>query len=238
MHGPYGLKMDESCQTCSRRFDNYFCQLSLAARKDLNTLKSSSAYPENALLFLERQTPRGVYILCEGEVKLSVSSSEGKTLILRIAEPGEILGLMAALSGNPYEVTAETIRPSLVAFVARDRFLPFLNRHPEVYQSVTKQLGEHYQSACEQLRMLGLSPSVSGRLAKLLLEWSGRAPEATHGNSVKMHLTHQEIAECIGTTRETVTRALAELRNRQLVVLQGATLTIRDRGALETLVAA
>ena len=85
------------------------------------------------LLFLEKQDSRGVFILCAGEVKLSISSSAGKTLILRIAKAGEILGLMAALSNSPYEVTAETLRPCQVAFVRRDEFVRFLAKHPEAY---------------------------------------------------------------------------------------------------------
>ena len=66
-------------------------------------MKSLAMYPGGATLFLEKQEPRGVFVLCAGQVKLSISSSAGKKLILRIAKAGEILGLMAAMSGSPYE---------------------------------------------------------------------------------------------------------------------------------------
>src|SRR5580700_6351958 len=108
MKGPYGLELNDACKTCKRRGENFFCQLSSAALKDFDAIKSTSAYPKGALLFMERQDARGVFVLCEGEVKLSISSSEGKTLIMRVAKAGEILGLMAGMSGAPYEVTAET----------------------------------------------------------------------------------------------------------------------------------
>jgi len=133
MRGPYGFEANETCQSCKLRASGYFCQLSAAALKDFNAARSSATYPAGALLFLEKQDPRGVFVLCAGQVKLSISSSGGKTLILRIAKPGEILGLMATMSGSPYEVTAETLHPCQVAFVRRDDFLRFVAKHPEAY---------------------------------------------------------------------------------------------------------
>ena len=61
------------------------------------------------MLFVEGQAPRGIFVLCKGRVKLSICASDGKTLILKIAEAGEVLGLSAAVSGAPYELTAETV---------------------------------------------------------------------------------------------------------------------------------
>src|ERR1700758_5543481 len=136
MKGPYGIETSKDCRNCKLRSSNFFCQLSPAAAKDFDAIRYSSVYPEGAVLFLEKQDPRGVFVLCAGQVKLSISSSAGKTLILRIAKPGEILGLMAAMSGTPYEVTAETIHPCQVAYVRRDDFLRFVTKHPEVYQGV------------------------------------------------------------------------------------------------------
>ncbi len=147
MKGPYGFELNESCQTYKLHGNGFFSQLSQAALKDLDAVKFISAYPQDAVLFMEKQTPRGIYVLCEGEVKLSVSSSEGKKLILRIAKAGEVLGLMSAFSNTPMEVTAETMHPCQVAFVRRDDFLRFLIQHPEAYPVVARQLGSHYQTA-------------------------------------------------------------------------------------------
>jgi CRP/FNR family cyclic AMP-dependent transcriptional regulator len=235
MRGPYGFEANETCQSCKLRASGFFCQLSAAALKDFNAARSSATYPAGALLFLEKQDPRGVFVLCAGQVKLSISSSGGKTLILRIAKPGEILGLMATMSGSPYEVTAETLHPCQVAFVRRDDFLRFVAKHPEAYQGVVKQLSTLYSGACKQLRTVGLSASAPEKLARLLLDWSPEAKETKQGTPVKLPLTHEEIAEFIGTTRETVTRTLGEFKSRQLVVLQGSTLLISNRSALETI---
>lgn len=141
MKGPYGFELNDDCQNCTVRGEGFFCQLAAPALKDLNAIRFTSAYPAGAVLFIEKQTARGIYLLCEGEVKLSVSSSEGKKLILRIARAGEVLGLVSALAGAPHEVTAETLRPCQVAFVPRDAFPRFLSKHPEAYPRVASQLG-------------------------------------------------------------------------------------------------
>jgi CRP/FNR family transcriptional regulator len=226
--------MSESCQTCKLRKSDFFCQLTPKAIKDFDSVRSSSAYPEHAVLFLEKQDPRGVFVICEGEVKLTISSSEGKTLILRIAKPGEILGLMAVLSGKPYEVTAETLHPCQIAFVRREDFLRFVAQHPDATQAVVRQLSSNYHGACEQLRTVGLSSSAPAKLARLLLEWSAGAEETKLGTRIHLPLTHEEIAEFIGSTRETVTRTLSSFRDRHLVTLKGSTLMISNRAALES----
>lgn len=233
MRGPYGFDMSDSCQSGKLKKAEFFCGLSLKALKEFDSIKSSSVYPEGAVLFLEKQDARGVFVLCEGEVKLTISSSEGKTLILRIAKPGEVLGLMATLSGEPYEVTAETLRPCQVAFVRRDEFLRFIAQHPEASLGIVRLLTAHYHAACEQLKTVGLSASAPEKLARLLLGWSVGGEETKLGTRITLPLTHQEIAEFIGSSRETVTRTLSDFRSRHLVTLKGSTLMIADRPALQ-----
>jgi CRP/FNR family transcriptional regulator, cyclic AMP receptor protein len=236
MKGPYGFELNDDCQNCKLRGERFFCQLATAALKDLNAIRFTSAYPAGAVLFIEKQTARGIYVLCEGEVKLSISSSEGKKLILRIAKAGEVLGLVSALAGTPHEVTVETLRPCQVAFIPRDAFLRFLSKHPEVYPKVAGQLGAQYQVACEQLRNVALSASAPEKLAKLLLDFATAGQHTKEGTRIKLPLTHEEIAEFIGTTRETVTRTLSEFKSHHLVELRGSTLVIGNREALEELV--
>jgi CRP/FNR family transcriptional regulator len=233
MKGPYGFDLTSGCKTCKMAGTGFFCQLSAAAVKDFDEIKSTATYPKGALLFVERQEARGVYVLCDGEVKLTISSAEGKTMIMRIARAGELLGLMAALANQSYEVTAETLHPCMVSFVRREDFLRFLGKHPEASQAVVKQMSSQYQGACEQLRTIGLSASAQEKLARLLLTWSEGTQQTKEGTRIKLPLTHEEIAEFIGTTRETVTRTLSEFKEKHLVAIQGSTLMIPNRAALE-----
>jgi CRP/FNR family cyclic AMP-dependent transcriptional regulator len=234
MKSPYGLELNDGCRTCKLKRGSFFCQLPPAAVKDFDAVKSATTYPKGALLFMEKQDTRGVFVLCEGEVKLSISSSEGKTLIMRVAKAGEVLGLIAALSGSPYEATAETLHPCQVAFVRREDFLRFVAKYPEAFQSVVRQMNSQYQGACEQLRTVGLSASAHGKLARLLLTWSAGIQQTKEGTRITLPLTHEEIAEFIGTTRETVTRTLSDFKVRRLVAIQGSTLMIPNRAALES----
>lgn len=114
----------------------------------------------------------------------------------------------------------------------------FLAKHPEAYPVIAGQLGSHYQVACEQLRNLGLSASAPGKLAKLLLDFAVTGQQTKEGTRIKLPLTHEEIAEFIGTTRETVTRTLSEFKSQHLVELRGSSLIIEDREALEEFVTA
>ena len=238
VRSPYGLDIIESCLTCRMREDYLFCNLSTPSTKALEAIKSTAAYPKGALLFVEGQSPRGVFVLCHGRAKLSTSSADGKTIILKIAEPGEILGLSATVSGKSYEVTAELMEPSQANFITRQDFLNFLRDHGDASLRVAEQLSKNYHSAYEEIRSLGLSHSAAEKLAKLLLEWAkeGNGNGKDKGEvRLTVTLTHEEIAQLIGTSRETVTRALADLKKKQLVQVKGSTVVIRNKAALEKL---
>jgi len=234
MRTPYGLNILDNCLTCPVREEHLFCHLPASATQKLNEIKSTAIYPKSAMLFIEGQQPRGVFVLCTGKVKLSTSSSQGKTLITKISDAGDVLGLNAAISNRPYEVSAEMIEPGQANFIARDALLQFLRDYGEVAVRVAEQLSRNYYTAYEGIRMLGLTSSPSERFAKLLLEWSS----ASNGDplQVKLTLTHEEIGEMIGTTRETVTRLFSEFKKRQLLQLTGAKLVIRNKPALEKMV--
>jgi CRP/FNR family transcriptional regulator, cyclic AMP receptor protein len=209
------------------RKSEFFTSLSAPALADFESLLVPISHPANKILFTETQPSDGVFVVVEGEVKLSINSTEGRRLSLRIAKPGEVLGLSSTLSNNPYEMTADTLYPAKIAHISRQDFLNFLARHPEVYEIVTREVSRSFNLACEQLRMVGLSTSVPERLACLLLRWS------ESNSRCRIALTHEEIGEFIGASRETVTRTLSVFKNRRLVAQHGCTLEIPSRLALE-----
>src|SRR5947199_951072 len=141
------------------------------------------------MLFIEGQQPRGVFVLCTGKAKLSTSSSEGKTIITKISEPGDVLGLNATISNHPYEVTAEMIEPGQANFIAREALLQFLREHGEVALRVAEQLSRNYYSAYEEIRTLGLTTSPAEKFAKLLLSWNASADHTKAPAHVKLTLT-------------------------------------------------
>jgi CRP/FNR family transcriptional regulator, cyclic AMP receptor protein len=185
---------------------------------------------------LLRGRPRGVFILCTGRVKLSTSSIDGKTLIVRLLEPGEILGLPATVTGTPYELTAEVVEPTQANFVSRQDSLSFLREYGEVALLVAQQLGETYHTAVEEMRTIGLSYSAEEKLARFILDLTADHNTEKRAVKTKLSLTHEEIAQMIGTSRETVTRVFADFRKKNLMNLKSSTLTITDRSGLERLV--
>jgi CRP/FNR family cyclic AMP-dependent transcriptional regulator len=232
MRAPYGLNIIDNCLSCPAREEHLFCNLPPATLQKLNEIRSTAIYPKSAMLFIEGQQPRGVFVLCTGKAKLSTSSAEGKTIITKISEAGDVLGLSATISNRPYEVTAEMIEPGQANFITRDALMHFLREHGDVAVRIAEQLSHNYYSAYEGIRTLGLTNSPSERFAKLLLGWTN-SPSNGEPLQLKLTLTHEEIAEIIGTTRETVSRLFSQFKRKQILQLKGATLTIRSKAALE-----
>jgi CRP/FNR family transcriptional regulator len=193
-------------------------------------------YPRGSNLFMEGDRPQQVFIVISGCVKLSVASPEGKTMIVRIARPGSVLGLSATLASAPYEVTAETIENSRVQAVPVREFLRHLQSDPQAATAATRLMLKEYQAVFNDVRRLALPSTVAGRLASLLLEWlrdhvqSGRTERR-----FIVSLTQEEIAAMAGTSRETVSRVLQQFQRDKLISIKGASVSVLRPEALEQL---
>jgi len=235
---PYGIPVVDECTNCSLRADGFFCGLSETALKALQKIKHTTTYPTGAIIFMEGQPARGIYILCQGRVKLQTTNSDGRTLILKIAQPGEGLGLSSTITGKPYETTAEILQPAQLAYISRADFLKFMTEHADACLHFVESLGRDCHAAYELVRSIGLSESVSERLARFLLEWSANGTVTNGVVRVKLALTHQELAQLIGTSRETVTRTLGEFKRQGIIELNGSTMVLRNKATLEEMAAA
>jgi len=198
----------------------------------------TTTYPTGAVLFAEGQAPRGVFIVRRGRVKLSICSSDGRTLILRIAEPGCLLGVAAVVSGRNYEATAETQEPSEVSFLRHTDLLRLMRLHGEFALWVTQHISQDYASTCREIRDLILSDSASEKLARLLVGWLDQNTSARNPSHMKLALTHEEIGQMIGSSRETVSRLFAGFKKQRLIQQTGSTIVIPNRLALENLITA
>lgn len=235
MRAPYGLDVIESCMNCKTSRDGYFCRFSQSVLRSVDAASYHSVMPSGALLFVEGQAPRGVYVLCSGKVKLSTTSKEGKVLILKQAEAGEVLGLSAAVSGTNYEMTAETSTPCQLNFIGRQDLMTLLQKESEVGVHAAQSLSREFQGAYRDIHDLVLARSSSGKLARLLLSCAPRGSQELNEQRLHSAMTHEEMAQRIGSSRETVTRLLSNLKKKRLIRLEGATLVIRDRTGLEAL---
>jgi CRP/FNR family transcriptional regulator, cyclic AMP receptor protein len=218
--------------------DKTFCDLPLVAADALEHESLTTTYPTGAVLFAEGQAARGVFIVRRGRVKLSICGSDGRTLILRMVEPGILLGVAAVVSACQYEATAETQEPSEISFLRHSDLLRLMRLHGEIALWVTQQISQDYASTCREIRDLILSDSASEKLARLLVGWLDQNTEARNPSQVKMALTHEEIGQMIGTSRETVSRLFAGFKKQRLIQQIGSTLIIPNRVALESLITA
>ncbi len=219
------LPLIRSCLTCRFREERLFCNLETDALQELERLKKSCAFSEGQVLFREGQIAEQVMILCQGRVKLSVSSPEGKKIILSIADAGEVLGLSSVIAEKGYEATAEALEPVQANMIARKPFMAFLHRFQNVAVHAARELSEAQLRACNEVRLIGLAQSVPQKLAGLLLQWDEKNPESKRG-TVKLSLTHEEVGQLLGTSRETVTRALTELKKKKIIDIRGVNVHI------------
>lgn len=215
------------------RRKGFFCDLPDTDRHAFESIKVTRSYPKRTTLFAEGQPAKGVYMLCQGKVKLSTCSPDGKMIILEIAEPGDILGLSAALNRADHETTAEVLEMCQVNYVRTSDLLQFLQTNPQACMNAARQLSRNYQTAYSQICSLGLSDSVAEKLAKLFLDWSRRGIDEGDKVHIKNFFTHEEMAEMIGASRETVTRALKYFRENGLITLSGSELVILDKSLLK-----
>jgi CRP/FNR family transcriptional regulator len=230
------LKIENKCLNCEMRSENYFCNLSETSKKVFESLQITNYYPKDSRLFVEGQPSNGIYILCSGRVKLSTCSKDGRVIILHIAEPGEVLGLSATVSDSFHIATAEAIEPCRVNFVRNTNFLNFLEHNAEACLNVVRQLSQNYQTACLQICALGLSATVADKLATLFLGWCKASYQDSDGIHLNISYTHEELAQMIGTSRETVTRLLKRFSDRKLIKRNGSEFIIPDKNELEAMI--
>jgi len=228
-----GFDIQLKCGSCPWQNERFFCDLAEPLLKKFEDLKISHAYSKGTMLFFEGQPSDGVYMLCHGRVKLTTYSKDGKAMILRVAEAGEILGLSATVSDGNYEATAEVMDACQVNFVNKRAFVDFIDANSQPALNAIRQLSENYHAAYAQVKSLGLSATVADKLAELMLEWCHQNCETEFDLRLFMPYTHEEIAGMIGSTRETVTRLLKNFRKRNLITLHGSELFIPDKKRLE-----
>jgi CRP/FNR family transcriptional regulator, cyclic AMP receptor protein len=228
--------MDLEDNEGSKEFAEIPCESPISEARGLNKLKLSKYYPRGSVLFVEGQRPRGVYVLCQGRAKVSIASAQGKTLVLRIAQPGELLGMNATLTGQPFGATVETLERCRIDFIPREDLLKLLDRDRSACLGVVQALSRKLSSVIEHTRLLFLSQSASEKLARLLVRWCDEHGKRTaQGIRIDSGLTHEEMAQMICTSRETVTRVLGEFKRKDIVSFADKAIFVRNRKALESL---
>ena len=206
----------------------------LQAIHSSNGSNLSLLHSRGKVLFAEGEPALGVFILRAGRATVSISSSEGRVVILRIAQPGDVLGLNSALRNESYNTTARLVESGRTDFIPRKQLVELWERNHPVAKAISQLLAREVAELIERTRSLLLPRTAKAKLARLLLEWSEQggttnAPAAR----ITRNFTHEEIAHMIGSTRETITRLLASLNRRQTIRVTPDSIVICNRGALQ-----
>lgn len=199
----------------------------LQAIHSSNISNLSLVHPRGKVLFAEGEPARGIFILRTGRATASISSSEGRLVILRIAQAGDVLGLNSVLRNAYYNTTVKTIESCRTEFIPRKELVDLMERNQPTAQAIAQLLSREVAELTDRVRLLLLPQTANARLAKLLLEWSEHAPQITKS------FTHEEIAHMICSSRETVTRVLATLNKRRIIRVVSDSILISDRVALQ-----
>ena len=208
----------------------------LRAIPGIDRVSRSRIYSRGAVVFHEGNIARGVYVLSSGRAKVSISSADGKKLIIRIARPGDVLGLYAGLTGRPFEATAEMVEGGRIDFISRTDLLNLMGRQQSFSSDLVEMFSRQFSEFVDNTRMLLLSQSALQKLARLIVRWGRDFGERTgEGIRVQILLTQEEIAQIIGASRETVTRLFSTLKRDKIIRVKRDALWIRDSEALASL---
>jgi CRP/FNR family transcriptional regulator len=201
-----------------------------------NTGKLNSLHARGSVLFAEGEPARGVYILRTGRASVSIASSEGRVVMLRMAHAGDMLGLNSVLRNCPYDTTVKTLEPCRTDFLPRVELIELMRQTQAGTQIVLNLLSRELREVTDRAKLLLLPQTVRGRLAKLLLQWTkANRPDASPTVRLAKVFTHEEIAQMICSSRETVTRLLASLSKQQVIRVTTDSILICDRLALENI---
>ena len=200
-----------------------------------NVSNLNSLHGRGKVLFAEGEPVRGVYILRTGRAAVSMSSSEGRVVILRMAQAGDVLGLSSALRNLHYETTVKTLEACRTDFISRVELMELIDKSDTATNAVLKLLSRELTELTDRTRSLVLPQTASARLAKLLLDLSAeKGLGKARVIEVERTLTHEEIAQMICSSRETVTRLLASFSRRKIIRVTSDSILIKDRQGLET----
>ncbi|HLQ23196.1 MAG TPA: Crp/Fnr family transcriptional regulator [Gemmatimonadales bacterium] len=204
-----------------------FESLSEADLQSFAELVRERSYPRGSVIVFEEDPGDALYVVAAGQVKVVLVAEDGREVILSVLGPGSFFGEMAILDEGPRSAHVIAMEESNLLILRRDDFHARLRAMPEVAISLLKEISRRLRRADEKIGSLVLL-DVNGRLAHLLL----RLADEERGDRITRRLTHHTIAQMIGSSRETVSRAMRGLVGRNVIEVTRTDILLRDRGAL------
>jgi CRP-like cAMP-binding protein len=224
---------DLHCETCGSRKFGIFCQLQTGAVQELDHHKVPNRYRRKQVLFYEGQAPTGLYCVSSGKIKLYKTGGDGRSLIVRTAQKGDLVGYRSLLAGENYNATAEMVEEGEVCFIDRATIVSMIAHNPSLAIDIIKKLSHELGESETKLREFS-QKSVRERLAELLLVFRDAVgkPSAGGGTLLDQRLTREEMAQMLGSTPETVIRLLHQFQDENWLKLDGKKIILSDISGL------
>jgi CRP/FNR family cyclic AMP-dependent transcriptional regulator len=193
----------------------------------INKVSVVKKFPKEHLILLEDEEGDTLFIIIKGKVKVTTFSEYGKEVIFSILYDGDFFGDMALLDGKPRSASVVALEDSEVRLIRRPDFISLLEKHPSISLTLLEELISRLRKADERIESLALL-DVTGRVAGILIQLAEKGTLTPDGIVIKSRPTHQELANMVGTTRETVTRVLKQLELNNYITISGKEITIID----------
>ena len=226
-----------ACDQCAVRQLTCFADLDAEGLGEFQGCRMSGLYKPRQVVFHEGTPAAGLYVVCQGIVKLYRSDRFGRDFIIDVATPGAILGELSLDDDETYSSSAEALTEAQLAFLPRERLVHFIERHPDVAVRLIATLSKALAGARRKAGELALK-RADARLADLLLrlaEESRRAGPTTGPTRVRLVYSRRELAEMIGVSTETAIRLLAKLKRNRMIATEGGDIVIADAERLTRL---
>ena len=204
-----------------------FKNADLATLESIASLLKIRTYPKNSYIFLEEQPSFGICFLIRGAVKLTKSDNFGKELILKLVKEGSVFGEVVLFNGGNYPATAMAMDDSEIAILYNEDLENQIKANPQLALNLIKIISLRLRTAQEKIKELALM-DTKRRIYNLLLNWSKTGEKDADKIIIDNKLTQQEMADLLGTTRETVTRTLKELKDCKILELERGKIILLD----------
>jgi CRP-like cAMP-binding protein len=205
-----------------------FSDLSPAEVEEINEISFSKEVSADEILFFEDDPGEAIYLILEGMVKITKISTKGREKTLAILESGDLFGEMSLLDGGLRSATAQVLKPAKLLLIHRQGFLQLLHRNPEISSKIIAVLSQRLRETNQQLKNAHFK-TVTERVKDYLKKLAKEKGESTKdGTLIKQYLTHHELANLVGTSRESMTRTLHKLEEQGWLKIKDKDLIIID----------
>lgn len=220
------IKRLDACDECEVGCSYVFRGLPAEAWSELRPAMRSMDLAAGETVFHEGMPAFGLYIVCKGKVKVAKHTRATHSQILKLLGPGEILGEKTLFDRETYTCYAKTLEPSRLIFIPKDDFLAIVRKYPDVALRLVEKLSREGKVFGEKLVEI-TSRSAKERVARVLVElYHAFGKETSSGLDIGVELPRTELAEMAGLTTETAIRVLSDLKDREIIALDGPRILI------------